>query len=141
MGSVTFELSAELRPALGEMALRRDVQKSIARDGIVLEDPDAEMRFTRIEACTHVFGLFVEVTRPEEESQGHWIVEGIEARVHVLPESVALGEWRSSEGLEPGGVVSLRGVHLASLEGGGRTVIQPLHHGRLEEIETAPVRA
>ena len=139
VGSVTFELSAELRPALGEMALRRDVQKSLARDGIVLGDPDAEMRFTRIEAGTDVLGRFVGVTRPEEESEGHWIVEGVEGRVHVVPESAALGEWRSSERLEPGDVVSLRGVRLVSAEGGGRTVIQPLHHGRLEEIEAAPV--
>ncbi len=97
------------------------------------------MRFTRIEAGTDVLGRFVGVTRPEEESEGHWIVEGVEGRVHVVPESAALGEWRSSERLEPGDVVSLRGVRLVSAEGGGRTVIQPLHHGRLEEIEAAPV--
>ena len=140
VGSFGFELAAELRPALLEMALRRDVQRSMARDGIVLGDPGAELRLTRIEPGTRLLGRFVGVTRAEEESPGHWILEGVEGRVHVVPESAALDHWRSSERLEPGDLVSLRGVCLPAAEGGGgQTLTQAIRHGRLEEIETAPL--
>jgi len=140
VGSFTFKLSAELRPALQEMALRRDVQKSLARDGMILSDPNAEMRLTRIEAGTRLLGRFVGVSRPDEESQGHWIVEGVEGRVHVVPEPAWLADWRAQK-LDPGDVMSLWGVVVGAAQGRGRTLTQPMRHGRLEEIESAPLGA
>jgi hypothetical protein len=122
------------------MALRRDVQKSLARDGMVLSDPKAEMRLTRIEAGTRLLGRFVGVSRPDEESQGHWIVEGVEGRVHVVPEPDWLADWRAQK-LDPGDVVSLWGVVVGAAQGRGRTLTQPMRHGRLEEIEAAPLGA
>ncbi|HME73729.1 MAG TPA: DUF3363 domain-containing protein [Myxococcota bacterium] len=140
-GSFTFELSSQLRPALQEMALRRDVQRSLARDGMVLGDPNAEMRLTRIEAGTRLLGRFVGVSRPDEESQGHWIVEGVEGRVHVVPEPAWLADWRSQK-LAPGDVVSLWGVVVGAAEGRARTLTQPMRHGRLERSRRRPsVRA
>ncbi len=88
---------------------------------------------------THVLGRFVGVTRPEEESQGHWIVEVAEGYVHLMPESAPLGAWRRRERLDAGGGVKLRGVHLASAEGGEPTRVHAIGHGRLEEIEAAPI--
>jgi len=139
--SFAFQLSSELRPALREMALRRDIQRSLARDGILLGDPDAPMQLTRVEAGTHVLGRFVGVSRPEEEGQGYLLVEGVEGRVHVVPESAALEGWRSRNEIEPGVVVSLRGVEVRTEEGEARTLTQVLRHGRLEEIEAGPLGA
>jgi len=139
VGSFTFRLSAELRPALREMALRRDIQRSLARDGLLLGDPDAPMQLTRIEAGAYVLGRFVGVSRPEEEGQGYLLLEGVEGWVHVVPESPALAGWRSRNGIEQGEVVSLRGVEVRSAGGEAGTLTQAIRHGRLEEIEAGPL--
>src|SRR5271157_1399936 len=62
----------------------------------------------RIEAGTRLLGRFVGVSRPDEESLGHWIVERVEGRVRAVPEPAWLADWRSQK-LEPGDVVSLLG--------------------------------
>jgi hypothetical protein len=58
----------------------------------------------------------------------------------VVPEPAWLADWRS-EKLEPGDVVSLWGVVVGAAEGRARTLTQPMRHGRLEEMEAAPIGA
>src|SRR5271166_3714284 len=73
----------------------------------------------------------VRVSTEPRQLQGHWIVEGVEGRVHVVPEPPWLADWRAQK-LDPGDVVSLWGVVVGAAQGRRRTLRSEEHTSELQ---------
>jgi len=95
------------------------------------------MRLTRIEAGTRLLGHFVGVSRGDDESQGHWIVEGSKAGSTWCPSLSGSPMGAARNGSGP---ATSRACGEWSLEPPkGKALTQPMRYGRLEEIEAVPM--
>ena len=107
-GAKTWRLSLDHRPALREMQLLGDVQKSLARGGVTITDPAALHELVRLEPGTTVRGR-VAGTTPNELGEAPFLVlEATDGRVLLIPQTPAVEERRGEGGLRRRHVVTLR---------------------------------
>ena len=133
-GKRTWTLSPSHRPALRQMQLARDLQKSLSRHGRPLVEPDAPQKFTRIAPGSELRGRVAGRAVDEATDETYLVLEGTDGAVHFVPENPDLERARSQGPLPVGHIVTLRG--LSSVADGERTSrIDVLDHGRLEDLE------
>jgi hypothetical protein len=132
-GAKTCRLAPEPRPALREMQLLGDVQKSFARGDLAITDPGALRELVRMEPGTRVRGR-VAGTTPNELGEAPFLVlEATDGRVLLIPQTPAMEERRGAGGLQRGHVVTLE-EHEAVNDGRRIRWTEIHEHGRLRDL-------
>ena len=132
-GSKTWRLSLDHRPALREMQLLGDVQKSLARGDLAITDPAALRELVRLEPGMTVRGR-VAGTTPNELGEAPFLVlESTDGRVLLIPQTPAMEEQRGEGGLRRGHVVTLR-EHESVRAGRSVRWTEIQEHGRLRDL-------
>ncbi len=109
-GKRTWRLSADHGPALRQMQLARDLQRSaVSRDGRRLVDPSARQRLSVLEPGTLVRGRWAGLARDEARDAPYWVVEGPDGITHFVPEHPLLALSRSEDRVQQGELVTLTG--------------------------------
>jgi len=132
-GAKTWRLSLDHRPALREMQLLGDVQKSFARGDLAITDPGAQRELVRLEPGMTLRGRVAGTAANELGDAPFLVLEATDGRVLLIPQTPALEERRGEGGLRRGHVVTLR--EHESVRGERRvrwTEIQ--EHGRLRDL-------
>jgi DNA-binding transcriptional ArsR family regulator len=132
-GSKTWRLSLDHRPALREMQLLGDVQKSLAKGDLAITDPGALRELVRLEPGMSVRGR-VAGTTPNELGEAPFLVlEATDGRVLLIPQTPAMEEQRGQAGLRRGHVVTLR-EHESARAGRSVRWTEIQEHGRLRDL-------
>jgi type IV secretory pathway VirD2 relaxase len=132
-GARTWRLALDHRPALREMQLLGDVQKSLGREGLGITDPEALRELVRLAPGVTVRGR-VAGTAPSELGEAPFLVlEATDGRVLLIPQTPAMEERRGEGGLRRGHVVTLR-EHEAVGEGRRVRWTEIQEHGRLRDL-------
>jgi type IV secretory pathway VirD2 relaxase len=132
-GAKTWRLSLDHRPALREMQLLGDVQKSFARGDLAITDPGAQRKLVRLEPGITLRGRVAGTADNELGEAPFLVLEATDGRVLLIPQTPALEERRGEGGLRQGHVVTLREHESARGERRVRwTEIQ--EHGRLRDL-------
>ena len=132
-GAKTWRLSLDHRPALREMQLLGDVQKSLARGDLAITDPAALRELVRLEPGMTVRGR-VAGTTPNELGEAPFLVlEATDGRVLLIPQTPAMEERRGEGGLRRGHVVTLR-EHESVRAGRSVRWTEIQEHGRLRDL-------
>lgn len=132
LGAKRWRLSPELEPALRQIQVTGDVQKSLARGGLVT-DRDAPVVLTRIAPGIEVTGRVTGGGIDESRDEPLLILEGADGRRHLVPQTPEIAAARGDGRLRSGSVVTLRGGE--SARGGKRTVrVDILEHGSLRDL-------
>jgi type IV secretory pathway VirD2 relaxase len=105
----TWRLSAHLEPALRQLQLAGDIQKSLARSGSGITDHHAPMVLTRIRPGMEVRGRIAGTDLDEARDEPLLIIEGTDGKRHVIPQTAAIARARGAGRLLPGRIVTLRG--------------------------------
>ncbi len=136
-GKRTWRLSADHGPALRQMQLARDLQRSaVSRDGRRLVDPSARQRLSVLEPGTIVRGRWAGLARDEARDAPYWVVEGTDGLTHFVPEHPIMALSRSEDRVQQGELVTLTG---RSRESEGLVVswVRVARHGTLEHPRRA----
>ncbi len=132
-GAKTWRLSLDHRPALREMQLLGDVQKSLARGDLGITDPSAVRELVRLEPGLQLRGRVAGTAANELGDAPFLVLEATDGRVLLVPQTPAMEEHRGEGGLRRGHLVTL--LEHESVRGGRRvrwTEIQ--EHGRLRDL-------
>lgn len=132
-GKRTWRLSESHRPALRQMQLSRDLQKSLWRHGRPLVEPGAPQKLSRIMPGGELRGRVAGRAVDEATDEAYLVLEGSDGTVHFVPETPEMERARGESRLEVGRVVTLRGRGMGG-DGKGGTRVEVLDHGRLEEL-------
>jgi len=141
-GAKTWRLAPEHRPALREMQVLGDVQKSFARGDLTITDPGALRALVRLEPETKLRGRVAGTTANELGSARFLVLEATDGCVLLIPQTPALEERRGEGGLLRGHVVT---IEEHEVEADGRRIrwTEIREHGRLRNLvrirETATV--
>ncbi len=132
-GAKTWRLSLDHRPALREMQLLGDVQKSFARGDLGITDPSAVRELVRLEPGMALRGR-VAGTAPNELGETPFLVlEATDGRVLLVPQTPAIEERRGEGGLRRGHLVTLL-EHESVREGRRVRWTEIREHGRLRNL-------
>jgi type IV secretory pathway VirD2 relaxase len=132
-GAKSWRLSLDHRPALREMQLLGDVQKSLARGDLAITDPAALREVVRMQPGMTIRGR-VAGTTPNELGEAPFLVlEATDGRVLLIPQTPAMEERRGEGGLRRGHVVTLR-EHETVRAGRGVRWTEIQEHGRLRDL-------
>lgn len=132
-GAKTWRLSLDHRPALREMQVLGDIQKSLGRGDLGITDPAAARQLVRLEPGMALRGRVAGTAGAELAESPLLVLEATDGRVLLVRQTPAMEERRGGGGLRRGQVVTLR--EHESLEGGRRvrwTEIQ--EHGPLRDL-------
>jgi len=132
-GTKTWRLAPEHRPALREMQVLGDVQKSFARGDLGITDPGALRALVRLKPGTKLRGR-VAGTTPNELGEAPFLVlEATDGRVLLIPQTPALEERRGEGGLQRGHVVT---IEEHEVEADGRRIrwTEIRDHGRMRDL-------
>ncbi len=132
-GAKTWRLSLDHRPALREMQILGDVQKSLARGDLGITDPSAARELVRLEPGIQLRGRVAGTAANELGEAPFLVLEATDGRVLLVPMTPAMEERRGDGGLRRGHVVTL--LEHESVRGGRRvrwTEIQ--EHRRLRDL-------
>jgi type IV secretory pathway VirD2 relaxase len=132
-GAKTWRLSLDHRPALREMQLLGDVQKSLARGDLAITDPAALRELVRLEPGTMVRGRVAGTTSNELGEAPFLVLEATDGRVLLIPQTPAMEERRGEGGLRRGHVVTLR-EHESVRAGRSVRWTEIQEHGRLRDL-------
>ena len=132
-GAKTWRLSLDHRPALREMQLLGDVQKSLARGDLSITDPAALRELVRLEPGTMVRGRVAGTTSNELGEAPFLVLEATDGRVLLIPQTPAMEERRGDGGLRRGHVVTLR-EHESVRAGRSVRWTEIQEHGRLRDL-------
>jgi type IV secretory pathway VirD2 relaxase len=132
-GARTWRLALDHRPALREMQLLGDVQKSLARGDLALTDPAALRELVRLEPGMALRGRIAGTTSNELGDAPFLVLEATDGRVLLVVQTPATEERRGQGGLRRGHVVTLREHESVSM---GRRVrwTEIQEHGRLRDL-------
>ena len=114
LGTKRWRLSPELEPALRQIQVAGDVQKSLAHGGLV-SDRDAPVVLTRIAPGIEITGRVTGGGIDESRNEPLLILEGTDGRRHLVPQTPEILAARGDERLRSGSVVTLRGGATTSL--------------------------
>jgi type IV secretory pathway VirD2 relaxase len=132
-GAKTWRLSLDHRPALREMQLLGDVQKSLARGDLAITEPAALRELVRLEPGMTLRGR-VAGTTPNELGEAPFLVlEATDGRVLLIPQTPAMQERRGEGGLRRGHLVTLR-EHESVRAGRSVRWTEIQEHGRLRDL-------
>lgn len=109
LGAARWRLSPELVPALRQIQLAGDVQKSLARSRALVSDRDAPVVLTRMAPGVEVTGRVTGGGIDEARDEPLLILEGTDGRRHLIPQTPEIVAARGEGRLRPGSVVTLRG--------------------------------
>ena len=129
----TWRLALDHQPALREMQLLGDVQKSLGRGDLGITDPSASREVVRLEPGMRVRGRVAGTAANELGEAPFLVLEATDGRVLLVPETPAMEARRGEGGLRRGHVVTL--LEHESVQGGRRvrwTEVQ--EHGRLRDL-------
>ena len=132
-GAKTWRLSLDHRPALREMQLLGDIQKSMARGELGITDPSAVRELVRLVPGTVLRGRVAGTAANELGEAPFLVLEATDGRVLLIPQTPAIEDRRSKGSLRRGHVVTL--LEHQSVRDGRRiqwTEIQ--EHGRLRDL-------
>lgn len=135
-GAKTWRLSLDHRPALREMQILGDVQKSLARGDLGITDPSAARELVRLEPGMQLRGRVAGTVANELGEAPFLVLEATDGRVLLVPQTLAMEERRGDGGLRRGHVATL--LEHESVRGDRRirwTEIQ--EHGRLRDLVRA----
>jgi type IV secretory pathway VirD2 relaxase len=129
----TWRLSAHLEPALRQLQLAGDIQKSLARSGSGITDHQAPMVLTRMRPGIEVRGRIAGTDLDEGRDEPLLIIEGTDGKRHLVPQTAAVARARGAGRLRPGRIVTLRG---RSFRRGTETIeyTEIAEHGRLRDL-------
>jgi hypothetical protein len=132
-GAKSWRLSLDHRPALREMQLLGDVQKSLARGDLGITDAAALREVVRLEPGMAVRGRVAGTTSNELGDKPFLVLEATDGRVLLIPQTPAMEERRGDGGLRRGHVVTLQEHGSVRL---GRSVrwTEIQEHGRLRDL-------
>lgn len=132
LGTKQWRLSPDLEPALRQIQVAGDVQKSLAHGGLV-SDRDAPVVLTRIAPGIEVTGRVTGGGIDESRDEPLLILEGTDGRRHLVPQTPEIVAARGEGGLRSGSVVTLRGG--AARSAGNRAVrVEVFEHGSLRDL-------
>jgi hypothetical protein len=132
-GAKTWRLSLDHRPALREMQLLGDVQKSLARGDLTITDPAALREVVRLAPGVMVRGR-IAGTLPNELGEAPFLVlEATDGRMLLIPQTPAMEQRRGEGGLRRGHVVTLR-EHRTVRAGRSVRWTEIQEHGRLRDL-------
>jgi len=134
VGNRTWRLSSQLEPALRQLQLAGDIQKSLARSGSGITDRHAPIVLTRIHSGTEVRGRIAGTDLDEAREEPLLIIEGTDGQRHLVPQTAAIERARGAGGLRPGQIVTLRG---RSFSRGAKSIeyTEIAEHGRLRDLK------
>ena len=134
LGAARWKLSPELVPALRQIQLAGDVQKSLARSRTLVSDRDAPVVLTRMAPGVEVTGRVTGGGIDESRDEPLLIVEGTDGRRHLIPQTPEILAARGEGRLRPGTVATLRGG--STTRNGTRTIrTEVLEHGPLRDMK------
>lgn len=132
-GAKTWRLSLDHRPALREMQLMGDIQKSLGRGDLGITDPSAMRQLVRLEPGMTIRGRVAGTAGGELEDTPFLVLEATDARVLLIPQTPGMEERRGEGGLRRGQVVTLR-EHEDVAEGRRVRWTEIQEHGRLADL-------
>jgi type IV secretory pathway VirD2 relaxase len=136
LGPKRWQLSPELGPALRQIQIAGDVQKTLARSRTLVSDRDAPLVLTRMAAGVEVTGRVTGGGIDESRDEPLLIVEGTDGRRHLIPQTPEIVAARGDGRLRPGSIVTLRGD--ATMRTEARTMrTEILEHGPLRDLKRA----
>lgn len=130
--SKRWRLSPDTMPALRQIQVAGDIQKSLARSYALVTDRHAPLVFTRMEAGVEVTGRIAGAGLDEARDEPYLILEGTDGKRHLVTQTAEILRVRERGGLRPGSIVTLRA------RGGGRPGPQRteiIEHGRLRDLK------
>jgi enamine deaminase RidA (YjgF/YER057c/UK114 family) len=133
-GAARWKLSLELVPALRQIQLAGDVQKSLARSRTLVSDRDAPVALTRMVPGVEVTGRVTGGGIDEARDEPLLILEGTDGRRHLIPQTPEIVAARGEGRLRPGSVVTLRGG-LSSHPGAREPRTDVVEHGSLRPLK------
>lgn len=136
-GSRTWQLSEHHRPALRQMQLLRDVQKSVARGEVMLSDPDAAQALISLRPGEVMRGRVAGVTVADVEERSFLVLEATDGRVVLIAETAEI-ERRRLEGVLGRGAIATFTGRVTDRDGSAKPWIDVHAHGSLDEMERAP---
>jgi len=132
-GAKTWRLSLDHRPALREMQILGDVQKSLARGDLGITDPSAAREVARLEPGMQIRGRVAGTAANELGEAPFLVLEATDGRVLLVPQTPAMEERRGEGGLRRGHVVTL--LEHENVQRGRRVRWTEIReHGRLREL-------
>jgi hypothetical protein len=132
-GAKTWRLSLDHRPALREMQILGDVQKSLARGDLGITDPSAARELVRLEPGAELRGRVAGTAANELGEAPFLVLEATDGRVLLVPMTPAMEERRGDGGLRRGRVVTL--LEHESVRAGRRVRWTEIReHGRLRDL-------
>ena len=139
-GKRTWRLSEHHGPALRQMQLVRDLQRSLTHEGRPVVEPGAPQRLTSIRAGVELQGRFAAVAFDEVAEIPYLVLEGTDGITHFVRETPEIAQSRARGELQRNQVVTLRGRVIESQEG-QRVRVEIALHGPLRELEAVPQAA
>ncbi|MCZ7618414.1 MAG: DUF3363 domain-containing protein [Myxococcota bacterium] len=130
--SKRWQLSPDIMPALRQIQVAGDIQKSLARSYALVTDRHAPLVFTRMEAGVEVTGRIAGAGLDEARDEPFLILEGTDGKRHLVPQTAEILRVREQGRLRPGSVVTLR-AH-APGRGPGPQRMEIIEHGRLRDL-------
>jgi hypothetical protein len=134
-GKRSWRLSEHHRPALRQMQLVRDLQRSLTHEGRPVVEPGAPQRLISIRAGLEVQGRFAGVAFDEVAEVSYLVLEGTDGMVHFVRETPEVAQSRARGELQRGEIVTLRGRAIPSREG-ERVRVEIAVHGPLQALES-----
>lgn len=115
----------DFESVLRAMKQSTDRQKMLARCAALVSDPRLPMQFTPPSRIHHLEGRVLGHVLDDASGKVHMLLEGTDARIHVVPHDKAINSGRECQRLRPGAVVTLSrsrsGAGLTVSEGTPRT--------------------
>ncbi|RIL03540.1 MAG: hypothetical protein DCC71_14930 [Proteobacteria bacterium] len=108
VGARRWKLSPNLVPALRQIQLAGDVQRSLARSRMLVSDRNAPVVLTRIAPGVEITGRVTGGGIDESRDEPLLILEGTDGRRHLVPQTPDIVAARTAGQLRPGSVVTLR---------------------------------
>ncbi|HYB12279.1 MAG TPA: DUF3363 domain-containing protein [Myxococcota bacterium] len=139
-GKRTWRLSEHHRPALRQMQLVRDLQRSLTHEGRPVVEPGAPQRLSSIRAGVELQGRFAGVAFDEVAEVSYLVLEGTDGITHFVRETPEIAQSRGRGELQRDQIVTLRGRAIPSREG-QRVRVEIAVHGPLPELEAVPEAA
>jgi len=126
-----WRISSQLEPALRQIQLAGDVQKTLARSRTLVADRDAPLVLTRLGPGDEITARVTGGSIDEARDEPLLILEGTDGRRHLIPQTTDIVAARGEGRLRPGSVVTLRGT-----TGTDRAPqVQLVEHGTLRELK------
>lgn len=127
----TWRLSPQLEPALRQIQLAGDVQKTLARSRTLVSDRDSPVVLARLGPGDEVTGRVTGGSIDEARDEPLLILEGTDGRRHLIPQTTQIVAARGEGRLRPGSVVTLRGT----ADTNRAPQVQLVEHGTLRDLK------